>query len=482
MNLLTLDDSFSLDVHRANAMYADHLNPGLLRIYRALGLASLDVESAQGMEIVLHGGRKLLDFSGSIGVLALGHNHPRVIAAERRCHENNVLDAIKIAPHKLQGALAFNLAQMLPDPLEVAFFTVSGAEAVEAAMKLCEKAQPEPKSKFITTTGSYHGKTHGALSVTTSGGFRKGFLYGIPREHVIEVEYGDLESVEQAIRGERDNAIIAMIVEPIQGESLRTPAPGYLKDVVDLCRRHHVLTIFDEVKTGMGRTGTFCAFEIEDVVPDVITLSKALGGGKRAIGAMVSSRQLFDRAYGRRRDCSAHTSTFSGLGESCAVAIETLNVYRDEQLVERARKQGAYLRSRLEDLQRRHPRAIRQLLGRGLLQGIRFSFHGKLGDGLFTSPRAKLFRTVEGVCMASMVRALHQHHDILVHFAASAPEVLHIMPPLIVERQDLDRLVKALDDLLHRGFMRLVADFVKDNISDRLFRQHERNSFEPVDV
>ena len=120
----------------------------------------------------------------------------------------------------------------------------------------------------------------------------------------------------------------------------------------------------------MGRAGTFCAFQEEDVVPDVVTLSKALGGGKRAIGAMVSSKELFQKAYGSRQDCALHTSTFSGLGESCAVAIETLNTYVDESLVERARTQGKYLSRLLLHLKQKHEKKVVEIRGRGLLQGV----------------------------------------------------------------------------------------------------------------
>ncbi|MGH9896178.1 MAG: aspartate aminotransferase family protein, partial [bacterium] len=363
----------SLNLKQSNRLFKRHINPGLLKAYSLLGFSRMDVESAEGVEIRLRDGRTALDFSASIGVLGLGHNHPRIIAAERLCHEMKLIDALKVAPHRLQAALAYNLAQMLPDPLEVSFFTVSGAEAVEAGMKVCEKAQGPGKTKFITTTGSYHGKTHGSLSLTKSGEFQDGFLLGLPEENVIEVPYGDASAVEEAIRqnqnGRCTNSIIALVVEPIQGQGVVEPPRGYLKEVADLCRRNGVLVFFDEVKVGMGRTGTFCAFEADDVVPDVVTLSKALGGGKRAIGAMITSRQLFKRAYGKRKDSAAHTTTFGGLGESCAVAIETLNIFQKERIVESVREKGDYLKKRLLDLKDKHNDQILEIRGRGLLQG-----------------------------------------------------------------------------------------------------------------
>lgn len=455
MQLLSLKDSISLDIKEANELYKKHLNPGLLEIYTILGLNEMDIESAEGVEIYLRDGRKILDFSSSIGVLGLGHNHPRIIAAEKLCHEMKLIDAIKVAPHKLQAALAYNLCEMLPGDLDYCFLTVSGAEAVEAAMKVCERAQGQEKTKFITATDSFHGKTHGSLSVTTGGGFQRGFMMGIPKENVVEVPYGHIEAISAAIHAnstKQGNSIIAILLEPIQGQDIVTPPSGYLKDVVALCQKHNILTIFDEVKIGMGRSGTFCAYQIEDVVPDVVTLSKSLGGGKRAVGAMICSEKIFKKAYGKRNDSSLHTTTFGGLGESCAVAIETLNVLTEESLIEGAKEKGEYLQARLQELQKKHPSEIKELLGRGLFQGVKFAFsRNTLG-------------ILDTVMMVSLVRELYRRHDIIAHFSGSDPTILHIMPPLVVTKEQLDQFVNALDSILLRGFVSIVGEFVKDNV------------------
>ena len=182
MQLLSLDESLDLDVATANKYYAAHLNKYLLQVFRILGLDELDIKGGQGIEIWLKDGRTLLDFSAGIGVVGLGHNHPRIIEAERKCHERKLIDCIRVAPNKIQAALAYNIAQCLPDPLNVCFLAVSGSEAVEAAMKLCERIQlPKQKSKFICAQGAFHGKTHGALSVTTAAGSSAASSWACPR-------------------------------------------------------------------------------------------------------------------------------------------------------------------------------------------------------------------------------------------------------------------------------------------------------------
>ena len=466
--LLTLDESLNLDLATSNQLFAEHLNKYLLQVFEILGLDDMDIKGAQGIEIWLKDGRTLLDFSAGIGVLGLGHNHPRVIEAERKCHEVKAIDCLRVGPHKLQGALAYNIAQMLPAPLDVSFLAVSGSEAVEAAMKLCERIQtPKQKTKFLCMDGAFHGKTHGALAVTTAAGFQSGHLLGVPKENVIYVPYGDVEAAAAAIKAETygdSNNIIAAIVEPIRGAACEVPPVGYLTELAKLCRENDILSIFDEVKVGTGRTGRFCAFQHEDVVPDVVTLAKTLGGGKRAIGAMVTSQELFDRAYGSMQDCTLHSSGFGGLGESCAVAIETLNVLQDECLLENAETMGAYLAKGLNGLKRKYPKPILEVRGRGLFQAIRLNFQQSVASSLIDVSNTRLFKTYQTLLIGGLARELYERHDILVHFQPGARDILHFMPPLLVEEKHIDALIAALDEVFSRGIAESTLKFLAKNM------------------
>ena len=468
MQLLTLAESMDLDLAKSKKLFDAHLNRYLLRVFKVLGFDEMDIESAQGIEIKLKDGRRILDFSGGIGICGLGHNHPRILAAEKLCHDKQIIDLIRVAPHKLQGALAYNISQYLPDPLNVSFLSVSGSEAVEAALKLCERIQGPEKTKFICMEGAFHGKTHGALSVTTAARFQRGFLLGIPQENVINLPYGQIEAVKAAIKAETTgnrNTIIGMIVEPIRGEAAEVAPEGFLTEVARLCKENDILSVFDEVKTGMGRTGKFCAFQHEDVVPDVVTLAKSLGGAKRAIGAMVTSQELFDRAYGNVQDCTLHTSGFGGMGESCAVAIETLNILRDENLIELAAERGTYFHNRLVELRAKHPNTIMEVRGKGLFQALRFHFGRGLAGKLVDVSTNELFRTYQTVLVGALVRELYERHGILVHFQPGAVDVIHFMPPLFVTEDQIDTIVDALDDILTRGLADATLKFVGRNIA-----------------
>lgn len=463
--LLSLEESLNLPLARSNELFKTHINAGLFGVYELLGVTDMDIESAEGLVIALKDGRKILDFTSALGILGLGHNHPRILAAERMVAERKTINALKLAPHKLQGALAYNLAALLPDPLSVSFFTVSGAEAVEAAMKLCERVQGTGRKLFVTTANSYHGKTHTTLSLTRSGSIRDGFILGVPDENIISIPYADLPALEATLK-ERGSEIVAFTVEPIQGQGIDTPPAGYLRQVVELCHKHGVLVIFDEVKVGMSRTGTFCAFQAEDVVPDVVTLSKALGGGSRAMGAMVTSAALFKKAYGKKKMSGLHSTTFGGLGASCAVAIEALNILGDAAFQNAVQEKGEYLRSKLEALQKKYPDQVANIRGRGLFQGVEFNFRSLGG---ITIPAVPFIDTLDKLMMASLVYSLYRERGILTHFTDTNIATLHVMPPLIIENAQIDTFVSALDAILERGFVTLATRFVAHVVKDGAF-------------
>lgn len=464
--LLGLEEAINISQEKANELYKAHVNAGLLGIYEILGVADMDIVSAEGIEIKLKDGRTILDFTSALGIINLGHNHPKILAAEARCSNLKIINAIKLAPHKLQSALAYNLAVLLPRPLSVSFFTTSGAEAVEAAMKLCERIEPK-KKKFITTTNAYHGKTHTAISMTRSGHIRDGFIQGIPEENVIEIPYGDTSALQNILNKHSDE-VVAFIVEPIQGQSIETPKKGYLTAVVEICHRSKVFVIFDEVKSGMSRTGTFCAFQSEKVVPDVVTVSKALGGGLHAMGAMITTRELFKQAYGKKKWSGLHTTTFGGLGYACAVAIESLNILGDLEFQKRVREKGEYLNSGLEKLRTKYPNQIVAIKGRGLMQAIQFNFRNIFKDIKFEIPAVPLIGTFDTAMMAALVRALYEKHNIITNFADSNLDILHVMPPLICEEHHLDKFITAIDQILASGLIPLALNFVKEVLKDKL--------------
>ena len=315
----------------------------------------LVVESAEGPYLYLADGRRLVDLISGIAVSSLGHRHPAVTKAvheqvDRHLHVMVYGEFVQ----RPQAELAARLASVLPPSLSVAYFVNSGTEANEGALKLAKKHTG--RARLVAFDRSYHGDTHGSLSVTGRAVYRDPFLPLLP--DVTFLPFGD-----EAALGGIDETVACVITEVIQGEGGIRPAPeGWLRALRQRCTAAGAVLVFDEIQSGFGRTGTLFAFEPYDVVPDVLTLAKAMGGGM-PIGAFVASPDLMGTL--RRDPPLAHVTTFGGHPVSCAAALATLDVLVSEDLPSRA----PHIERRVRDTLENHP-LVREVRGRGAMLGL----------------------------------------------------------------------------------------------------------------
>jgi acetylornithine/N-succinyldiaminopimelate aminotransferase len=355
-------------------------------------------------------GRCYLDLVAGIAVCALGHAHPGVVAAIREQAENlfHVSNLYHIAPQIL-------LARLLVEnsPFDKVFFCNSGAEANEAAIKLARKYASEHmlgRYELITMQDSFHGRTLATVTATAQQRFHVGFA-PLP-EGFRYVPYNDLPALKAAVT----EKTCGILVEPIQGESgVVIPAPGYLQGIRRICDEKGLLMIADEVQTGIGRTGTLFACEQDDVIPDMVTLAKALGNGF-PIGALLAKEKIAAAFVP-----GSHGSTFGGNPLACAAAVATLETILEEEILENCRKVGGYFLSRLGALKEKHAR-IREVRGRGLILAVEL-----------TVPGAEYVSK----CMEK---------GLLIN--CTNGNVLRFVPPLILTRQDVDKAVGILDKVL----------------------------------
>ena len=355
-------------------------------------------------------GRGYLDLVGGIAVCALGHAHPKVVTAIQEQVENlsHVSNLYHIVPQIL-------LARLLVEnsPLDKAFFCNSGAEANEAAIKLARKYASEHmqgRYELITMQDSFHGRTLATVTATAQERFHTGFE-PLPAGFRY-VPYNDLPALEAAVT----EKTCGVLVEPIQGESgVVIPDPGYLPGIRRICDEKGLLMIADEVQTGIGRTGTLFACEQTEVVPDMITLAKALGNGF-PIGALLAKEKIAAAFVP-----GSHGSTFGGNPLACAAALATLETILDEGILDNCRKVGEYFLSRLGELKNKHSR-IRQVRGQGLILAVEL-----------TVPGAEFVEK-------SMEKGL------LIN--CTNGNVLRFVPPLILTRQDVEKAIGILDGVL----------------------------------
>jgi acetylornithine/succinyldiaminopimelate/putrescine aminotransferase len=372
----------------------------------------LSVDRADGPFLFLTDGRRIIDLISGIAVSSLGHRHPRVLEAIRRQLDRH-LHVMVYGEFVIeaQAALAQRLASLLPDPLSRIYFTMTGTEANEGALKLAKKHTG--RRRMVAFDRSYHGDTHGSLSVTGRAVYREPFLPLLPE--VAFLPFDDVEALAAI-----DGTVACVIAEPVQGEGgIRVPSRRWMTALRDRCTRTGALLVLDEIQTGFGRTGTLFAFEGFGIVPDILTVAKAFGGGM-PLGAFISSDEVM--ASLRHDPPLSHVTTFGGHPVSCAAALAALDVLVEEDLPARATVIGERIRSAL-----RHP-AVVEVRGLGAMLGM------QLRDAEVTS------RVVRRCLDEGVLLGWTLHSDALVRIA----------PPLTIPESVLDEALGVILGALDR--------------------------------
>lgn len=396
--------------------YEKYLNPAVARLFRFMGLASVETK-AEGWIITDSDGRKFIDCLGGYGMFCLGHRHPKVVEAVK-----GALDSIpmcgEILFNRPMADLAERLAEITPGNLQYSFFVNSGTEAVEGALKIARLATG--RKKYIAAQNAFHGKTYGSLTATGRDLFRKPFEPLL--QNFTHVEFGNIEALEAAI----DTETAAFILEPIQGEGgIIVPPDGYLAAVRALCDKYGVLMIADEVQTGIGRTGKWFGVDHEGVTPDIMALAKALGGGIMPIGSFTATPEVW---AGLIESPFLHTSTFGGNQMACVAGLATLKVIEEEDLLNRGALAGAYLKKGLEEVQKDYPLVIKDVRGRGMMLGIELT---KEGAG--------------GMLMSLMIDS-----NILVAYTLNNPKVIRMEPSLTMPIEVIDQVLTAFRNAIQQ--------------------------------
>jgi len=460
-NLISLSEVDNLAQKEIVKYYRDYINPGIATFLKILGFDKYKIVHAEGMYLYTECGRKIMDFSAGMNVLNHGHNHPRILEARRKFNENKRLEICKAFISQYQSILAKNLAEIFPGDLQYSFFCNSGAEANEGALKIALLYQRPHKDKIIYTDLGYHGKTFGTMSV--SGPASKPYKELFKNlDGCIEVPYGNIGAVRNLIKQrtfKNRNDIAAMILEAIKGDSVIMPPNGYLKELFSLCRQHNIILIIDEIFTGFGRTGKMFSFEHEGIVPDIVTFSKSLGGGKASIAGYIVKPYIFKKTYALLKGCTIHTTTFGGLGEECATAIEALNIINDENLIESAKRQGDYLFSRMNYLKDKHPRYIKDARGIGLLCIFELHRTSELSSSKALKKIPHIDDLLLGLLPAIIISELLKKHNILI-YTGGREDNLFINPSLIVKRSEIDIFIDALNNVLNDNLLKLATKLV----------------------
>jgi acetylornithine/N-succinyldiaminopimelate aminotransferase len=385
---------------------------GKSSLYDTFARAPIAFARGEGVWLETTDGRRMLDFSAGLAVNALGHAHPALVKAladqaGKLWHVSNLFQIPE------QEALAEKLCSV--SFADKVFFGNSGTEAIECAIKTVRRyhfvgGHPE-KMRIITFSGAFHGRTLAGLAATGNPKYAEG-LGPLP-EGFDQVPFGDLKAVQTAIRPET----AAIMIEPIQGEGgVRLVPSQFLRELRALCDKHGLLLVFDEVQSGVGRTGKLFAYEWSGVTPDVMAVAKGIGGGF-PVGACLATAEA-----AKGMTVGTHGSTFGGNPLAMAVGKAVIDIVSAPDFLDHVRQMGIYLKQRLASVADSHPGIVAEVRGEGLLVGIR--------------------------CIAPAAEVVAALRDNGLLSAAASDNVVRLLPPLIVTAAEIDEAVTRLDDAL----------------------------------
>ncbi len=400
-------------------------------------VTDLQVESGSGSRITTTDGDVYLDFTAGIAVVSTGHCHPKVVAAIQEQAGRFIHAQVNCYRHDLLEPLAARLAEITPDGIDTFFYANSGAEATEGAVKLAKQATGRPN--VIVFQGSFHGRTHLAMAMTTSKtGYRAGHtplpsgVFPAPFPTWIGTDRSEDQAIDEALDGLRlvlaghtaPSETAAMIIEPVLGEGGYLPAPHrFLQGISELCHEHGIMFIADEVQAGFGRTGKMFTVEHAGLSPDILVMAKGIASGFpfAAIGA---SSELMSRW-----PTGSHGGTYGGNPMGCAAALATIDVLSEPGFMDHVNARGDQLRAGLRELAVTHP-SIVDVRGPGLMVAAEFRDPGTLAP--------------DAARTAAVIAHCREHGKLLLMNAGTWGNVIRFMPPLVVTEAEMDEALDAL--------------------------------------
>ncbi|HXZ56888.1 MAG TPA: aspartate aminotransferase family protein [Gaiellaceae bacterium] len=418
-------------------LHAQTVNPQFVRLLRTIGFDRRWAR-AQGQYLWDADGNRYLDLLGGFGMFNVGRNNPRVREALVEALELERPGSVQLGVDVLPALLAEELLRRAPSSVDKVLFTSSGAESVEAALKLGRAATG--RSRVLSAEHGFHGLTLGALSATTAPEFTSRFGPLLPGFE--QVPFNDLDALERRLVAED---VALFVVEPVQGKGVNLPAAGYLEGAQELCRRYGTLFCVDEVQTGFGRTGTLLALEHWGLEPDLITLSKSLSGGYVPVGALLMAEAVYEGVFDSLPNAVSHGSTFAPNDLAMVAGLATLRELDEQGLVAESARLGEYLLERTRPLVERSE-VVRAVRGLGLMWAIEFE------EPPGGSRTWKLLERIQpGLFSQLVVVPLFRDHRILIQVAGHGLNVIKAIPPLVVTGDDLDGFVVALEETIERA-------------------------------
>jgi len=429
----SIAELFSQNFDNKFDLHEQHLNNQMVRVLRTIGY-DRNYKKAMGQYLFDEDDNKYLDLLSGFGVFAIGRNHPTVISALQETLTLELPNLVQMDVSLLSGLLAEKILATTPENTNKMFFSNSGTEAVEAAIKFARYTTK--RERIVHCEHSFHGLTLGSLSLNGEEIFKEGFGSLLPNCNAIP--FNDLEALEKALS---TKDVAAFIVEPIQGKGVNVPDDNYLPEVERLCKKYGTLFVADEIQTGLGRTGKFWAIDHWGVKPDMILMAKALSGGFIPVGAVAMTQKIMDTVFNRMDRAVVHGSTFAKNNMAMAAGLATLQVMEDEKLVENSAKVGEEIITSINAMKGQYE-FLKEARGKGLMIAVEFQSPKSLK---LKAAWAMLEAANKGLFCQMVTIPLFKEYRVLTQVAGHGMNVVKLLPPLNLTHDDRDWIVDAFD-------------------------------------
>ena len=352
--LYSINEAENFKIEDIWDLYRKYVNNSQVDLISSFGFGNDTVKKAEGIYIYTNNGKKIYDFTGGIGVLNHGHNHPRIISARKKFSDSNKMEVHKNYFSPYIAALSSNIANLLPSDLNISYFPNSGSEAVEGAIKLAYKYHDSKRDIILHSDISFHGKTLGASNITNS--IETSYYKFQKVLNTDNFKFNDIESLKEKISLHKKNNksnIYAIITETFSASSISNCSEKFLRELREICDKENIILIFDEVYSGWCKTGKLFYFmNFTNLAPDILISAKSLGGGKASISCYTCRDHIFKKAYDNQKDATLHSTTFNGFGEETITAIEAINVIIEENFESKSIELGKFINQSLNNLKK----------------------------------------------------------------------------------------------------------------------------------
>lgn len=471
MKLLKNSDIQNLSIEQVWDLYRRYVNNSQVDLISKFGFGKDIGFKAEKNFIFTKSGKKIYDFTGGIGVLNHGHNNERILKIREWYQKNNFMEIHKNFFSPYVAALSANIANLLPEDLNISYFSNSGSDANEGAIKLAFKYHEGKRDYILSSNLSFHGKKLATSNITNSKETKYFQFQELVKSE--DFEFNNFDSLKQKVLQLKKNGnsnVYAIILEPFSASSLLSLSEKFLKNTRKLCDELDIVLIFDEVYSGWAKTGNLFYFmNYEGLIPDILTSGKSLGGGKASISAYTCRNKFFKKAYDNLRDATLHSTTFNGLGEETATAIEAVNIIIDENYIEKSKRIYEFLNKGLNDLKYKFPKIIKEVRGAGSLNGviINTDFSDKYLQpviSLLPSKFAKDEYAIKKIIVSSYISALYDDFNILTFYGSNKDLPLKISCPICTEEESLKYFLTSFEKILEKGTFEVLKNFIKKNI------------------